>query len=423
MNNDQALTGDLERLEADIAPSIKTVRTTFAALNRTVDTVGAECRAISETLDAVGSALQVITQSGGQGQQWGGFGMIGLPIVGAIRAVQGIAGQYVKQETGVSLSAWTDLVASSSAQFEAYLTQLDTVAALSQRYDSQAASEIHLEQAREDKALLMDARWQTQAWKQILGRVAQLGRLVDAVLKIDLSGEPRAPEADGPPMSSASAMTSGFSGSLQRRLKEVQSRTTEKSSDLRAWVLQPFVDVRDRVKQLPAQTTHLSTEIALLEVLLDLEVAEIRACLGEISPSEVKVVGIRVVAAVTLPELGRRLAAARQRTFAYETYLHRLDDARDAGAVEERVYSILSEEYRNGLAESRARLADIEAEADVWRREGPAVLEACAGWTRLQLDVLTARSLTEQADAVEHRALLQRERDRVDEARSVLATL
>jgi hypothetical protein len=423
MNNDEALIGDLERLEADIAPSIKTVRTTFAALNRTVDTVAAECRAISETLDAVGLALQVVTQSGGQSQQWGGFGMIGLPIVGAIRAVQGITSQYVKQETGVPLSAWTDLVASSSAQFEAYLTQLDTVAALSQRYDGQAASEIDLEQAREDKSILVDARWRTQAWKQILSRVAQLGRLVDAVLKVDLSGEPRAPEGDGPPMSSAPTMTSGFSGSLQRRLKEVQSRTTEKSGDLRAWVLQPFVDVRDRVKQLPGQTAHLSEEIALLEVLLDLEVAEIRACLGEISPGEVKVVGIRVATAVTLPELGQRLATARQRTLAYETYLARLDDARNAGTIDERVYSILSEEYRTGLADSRIRLADVEAEADVWRRDGPAVLEACAGWTRLQLDVLTARSLTEHEDAAEHRALLQRERDRVDEARKVLATL
>jgi hypothetical protein len=422
MNNNGALRLDAD-LKADIAPSVKTVRTTFAALNHTVDTVSAECRAISETLEAVGSALQVVTSGGGSGQQWGGFGMIGLPIVGAIRAVQGVASQYVKQETGIPLSAWTDLVASSSAQFEAYLTQLGTVAALSQRYHGQAGGEIDLEQAREDKSILVDARWRTQAWKQILSRVAQLGRLVDAVLKVNLSAGLRAPEADGPSMSSTSTMTSGLSSSLQKRLKEVQSRTTEKSGDLREWVLQPFVDVRDRVKQLPGQTGQLSRDIALLEVLLDLEVAEIRACLGEISPREVKVVGIRVAASVTLPELGQRLSAARQRTHAYETYLDRLAAARDAGTVDEQVYSILSEEYRNGLAESRARLADVEAEADVWRRDGSAVLDACAGWTRLQLDVLTARMLTEQQDAPEHRALLQRERDRVDEARSVLASL
>jgi hypothetical protein len=418
MSNDEALIEDIECMEALTAPSIKTVRSTFAALNRTVDTVSADCRAVSETLEDMGAALQVITQGGGLGQQWGGFGVIGLPIVGAIRAVQGITSQYVKQQTGVPLTTWTDLFASSSAQFEAYLSKLDTVAALSQRYDAAAGSEIDLQQAREDQDILVDARWRTQAWKQILSRVAQLGRLVDAILQVNLTGEPGLPEANGPDRSP------GFSGSLQRRLKEVQSRTVEKSSDLREWVLQPFVDVRDRVRQLPALTAQLSQEVALLEVLLDLEVAEIQACLGEISSAEVRIVGMRVAASVTLPELGQRLAAARQRALDHEIYLDRLNSARNAGAVDDRVHSILSEEYRNGLASSRSRLAELEAEADVWRRDGQTVLDACAHWTRLELDVLAARTLTEQHDAAgDRRTLLQRERDRLDEARSVLASL
>ncbi|MFC5261930.1 hypothetical protein ACFPJ1_07385 [Kribbella qitaiheensis] len=413
------LTEGIERVDALTAPSIENVRTTFAALNRTVDTVSAECRAVSETLEAVGAALQVITQGGGGlGQQWGGFGMIGLPIMGAMRAVQGVTSQYVKQQTGIPLSTWTDLVASSSAQFEAYLSQLDTVAALAQRYHPPAESELDLEAAREDQELLVDIRWRTQAWKQILSRVAQLGRLVDAILKANLAGEPGPAEADG------SDRSSGLSGSLQKRFKEVQTRTVEKSGDLRAWVLQPFVEVRDRVKQLPGLTEQLSRQVALLEVLLDLEVAEIRACLGEISPTEARIVGIRVAAGVALPELGERLAAARQHARDHEAYLDRLDGARNAGDVDARVYSILFEEYRNGLASSRSRLAELEAEADVWRRDGQAVLDACADWMTLELDVLAARTLTERADAAtDRRALLQRERDRLDEARSVLASL
>jgi hypothetical protein len=413
------LTEGIERVDALTAPSIENVRTTFSALNRTVDTVSAECRAVSETLEAVGAALQVITQGGGGlGQQWGGFGMIGLPIMGAVRAVQGVTSQYVKQQTGIPLSTWTDLVASSSAQFEAYLTQLETVAALAQRYHTPAGSELDLEAAREDQELLVDIRWRTQAWKQILSRVAQLGRLVDAILKANLTGEPGPAEADG------SDRSSGLSGSLQKRFKEVQTRTVEKSSDLRQWVLQPFVDVRDRVKQLPALTAQLSRQVELLEVLLDLEVAEIRACLGEISPTEARIVGIRVAAGVTLPELGERLAAARQCALDHEAYLDRLDGARNAGDVDARVYSILLEEYRDGLASSRSRLAELEAEADVWRRNGRAVLDACADWMTLELDILAARTLTERAEAgTDRRALLQRERDRLDEARSVLASL
>jgi hypothetical protein len=419
MSNDKAPLVDIGRMDALTAPSIQTVRTTFAALNRTVDAVSAECRAVADTLEAMDAALQVVTQGGGAGQQWGGFGLISLPIVGAIRAVQGITSQYVRQQTGVSLNTWTDLVASSSAQFEAYLSQLDTVAALSQRYHGQAASELEIDQlqAGKDQAILVDARWKTQAWKQILSRVAQLGRVVDAILQANITGGQAVPTADG------AANSAGLPG-LQRRIKEVQNRTVEKSGDLREWVLQPFVEIRDRVRQLPRQTAQLSQQVALLEVLLDLEVAEIRACLGEISPTEARIVGIRVAAAVTLPELGQRLAAARQRALAHETYLARLDAARHAGAVTDRVYSILSEEYRDGLARSRIRLAELEAEADVWRRDGHAVLDACADWMTLELDVLTARRMAEQQEpGSDRRALLQRERDRVDEARNVLTSL
>ena len=234
----------------------------------------------------------------------------------------------------------------------------------------------------------------------------------------NITGGQALPTADG------AASSAGLSGPLQRRIKEVQNRTVEKSGDLREWVLQPFLEIRDRVKQLPRQTAQLSQQVALLEILLDLEVAEIRACLGEISPTEARIVGIRVAAAVTLPELGQRLAAARQRTLTHETYLERLDAARHAGTVADRVYSILSEEYRDDLARSRTRLAELEAEADVWRRDGQAVLDACADWMTLQLDVLTARTMTEQQEpGNDRRTLLQRERDRVDEARNVLTSL
>jgi hypothetical protein len=39
-------------------------------------------------------------------------------------------------------------------------------------------SEIDGQQARDDEHVLLDARWRTQARKQILSRVAQLGQVV-----------------------------------------------------------------------------------------------------------------------------------------------------------------------------------------------------------------------------------------------------
>jgi hypothetical protein len=417
MSENVPIVGGIERMETLTSPSITAVRTTFGALERTVGGVSADCRTITETLAALGDALQMITQGAGVNQDWGGFGMLGLPIMAAIRAVKGAAGQYVKQQTGVPLAAWTDLVTSSSAQFEAYLSQLDTVARLAERHRAPPAHEVDLEQARQDQQVLLDVRWQTQAWKHILGRVAQLGQLVDAILQVNLSGEPGPPEAAGPDR------PSGF-GSLQRRIKEVQTRTTEKSGDLGEWVLRPFVEIRDRVKQLPRQTEQLAHEVALLEILLELEIAEIRACSGEISPTEARIVGLRVATCVILPELAQRLADARQRALEYQAYLDRLNSARNAGDVDDRAYSILAEEYWDALEGTRSRLLALEAQADVWRRDGPAVFDACADWMRLELDLLAARRLVEQKEtAADRSVLLQRERDRLDEARSILASL
>jgi hypothetical protein len=420
--SDDADTGDdlliepLERMEALTVPSIMTVRATFTAMQRTVDTISADCRTITDTLQSLGDALGVITHGADGGQQLSGFGMIGLPIAGAIRAVKGIASQYVNQQTGSPLNSWTDLVATSSAKFAAYLSQLAAVAQLAQRYGSAAGQEIDTQQAQEDHAILRDIRWHTQAWKQVLGRVAQVSAVVDAILQAKLDNESEADDH-------ADERSSGFS-SLQRKLKEVQVRTVEKSGDLREWLLQPFVDIRDRVMQLPAQTEQLSHQVALLEVLLDLQIAEIRAYLGQSSPAEVNIVGIRVAANVMLPELAKRLAETRERAKAYESYQNRLESAHATGTVSDRAYTILADEYRSSLARSQSRLAALENQAEMWKREGRAVLDACSDWVRLELDVLDGRRQAEQRETVsDRRTLLQRERNRLDEARNMLATL
>ena len=40
----------------------------------------------------------------------------------------------------------------------------------------------------EDRAVLVETKWKTQAWKQILGRVAELGGVVDGILRVELPG-------------------------------------------------------------------------------------------------------------------------------------------------------------------------------------------------------------------------------------------
>lgn len=392
------------------------VEATFRVMRRAVDNVSTDCRAVSETLKALDDALHLITQSSGPAQGANGFGLVGLPIAGALRAAKGIASQYVKQQTGLTLDVWTDLVASSSVQFSTYVSRLETVAELSQRYHTLPDDELDVEQARADLDVLLDVRWQTQAWKQVLSRVTQLGQLVEAILEANLGDEADGPEA-------GLERGSGFT-EWQRRFREVQSKTVEKSGDLKEWVLKPFLDIRNRVSQLPGQIEQLAGQVTQLELLFDLEIADFEARLGEISPEEARIVGLRVAAGVVLPELARELAESRQHAHAYESYLDRLRDARTAGDMDERAYAILSDDYVARLEDARYRIAALESQADVWRRDGPAVLDACTDWVTVELDVLALRHAIEQDEtAVDRAALLRRERERFEEVSGVLASL
>ena len=175
---------------------------------------------------------------------------------------------------------------------------------------------------------------------------------------------------------------------------------------------------------MPSLTEQLAHEVALLEILLDLEIVELRACRGEIPPAEARIVRLRVAASALLPELARRLADARRRAADYGTYLDRLDRARRAGEVSEQAYAVLAEEYRQGLHAVRAHLAALEDKADLWRRDGPALLRSYTEWVTLELNVVAARRLAEQRQETDDRAgLLLRERDRLAEAGRLLAAL
>jgi hypothetical protein len=407
----------LDGLEPLTTLSAETIGTTFAAMRRTLETVSTECAAVSETLETLGDALQVVSQGAGTSQDWGGFGMISLPIVGTIRAVKGVAGQFVRQHTGVPLSTWVDLVSNATEQFAQYVSQMDAVSRLAEVYDAREPGAVDPERAREDLAVLREVQWRTRAWKQVLGQVAQLGRLVEAMLQVRLLDE------TAPAETPSEDRAGGLAGSLHRRLKDVQTRAVEKSGGLQDWVLQPFVDIRDRVMQLPDQTQQLAHEVALLEVLLDLEATQIRAVVGNATRDESTVVAVRVAASVVLPELALGLADARRRAAAYETYLVRLDTARTDGTVTESAHAVLAAEYCGEVERSRSTLAALELEADAWRRRGRRLVDGCIDWTDRELAVLDARRLVERDGDDERAVLLRRERERLGEARGLLDVL
>ena len=414
------MTGDVVSVSEVVA-----VQTSFVALRRTVTAVQSDCREVAETLEALEDALAVVTHGGGGGQggtggqALAGFGLIGLPIAGAMRAVKALASQYVKQQTGVPLGTWTEFVTSAASGFQSYLADLERVSDLAEKQRQSGDGIIDATRIRKDLKVLDDIRWRTTAWKAVLGRVAQLGQVVDAILQVDLSSmEGESGEADRP------EAPSGFSSTLQRRLKDVQHRTTDRSGDLREWVMRPFLDVRDKVRLLPNQVAHLSREVGLLELFLELEQAELRSLAGQVPAADARIVQLRVAASVLLPELVHDLAEARAGVQAVEAYQRRLDTAHAEGSVGVLAHERLTAEYHHALTEARSRLAELEAQAARWRHEGAAILQACTDWTTVELDVLAARRVAEQADRDDvRRPLLERERDRLGEARTLLDLL
>jgi hypothetical protein len=421
------MTGDVTAVGVRDAAA---VQTSFVALRRTVDLVQSDCREVAETLEALEGALAVVTQGGGGGggQALTGFGLIGLPIAGALRAVKALASQYVKQQTGVALGTWTDFVTSASSEFQVYLAELDRASDLAEKQRQTRDGVVDATRVRKDLKVLEDIRWRTAAWKTVLGRVAQLGQVVDAILQVDLGAvEPEPGEGE------RQEAPSGFSGTLQRRLKDVQHRTTDRSGDLREWVLHPFLEVRDKVRLLPGQVTRLSHEVGLLELFLELEMAELRSLAGQVAAEDARIVQLRVAASVLLPELVHDLGEARVGVQAIEGYQRRLDAARSEGAVGAVAHERLSLEFQRELEEARGRLSELEGRADQWRRDGPGILQACIDWTTVELDVLAARRLAQQGGpsgtsspgdpGAARSALLERERDRLGEARALLDQL
>lgn len=405
-------------IEALVTPSIDSATMTFAAMRRAADLIGDDCRVVADTLETVGDALSALTESEGSTAGLAGVSLVGLPMIAAARAAKMVAAQYVRQQTGVPLDNWVELVTNAAAQFETYLAQLGTVSQIGRRYNSVDHVDLDPTHIQEDLDVLQRTQWQTQAWKQILERIAKLGTLVDAILQADL------PDEAEPTDLAAAPRTAGLSASLHKRIKDVQARTTDRTGDLRQWVLQPFVEVRDKVRALPAQTQRLAAEVVTLEVLLDLEIATIRACSGEISPEARRVIGVRVAANVILPDLATRLAEAKSNAAKYESYLIRLDESRAHGVVNERVREVLNTEYRNALVHYRAELDTLEGHATLWRAHGPTVLAAASDWIDVELDVLAARTLVERREPPrERRVLLERERQRLDEATALLASL
>lgn len=390
-------------------PPDESLRVTFAALDRNVGTIVSECRTIGQTLDRVDEALGVFTDTG-DGQGLGAFGLVGLPILAAVRAVRGMAARYVNEQTGTSLDQWTELVADASQSFDTYIHALEGLQNISGQFRTEESRV-----SADDLETLTDVRWQTQAWKQVLGRVSHLGQVIEAVLNSDVpADEPTDPRDDE---------SAGLSAAFQR-FKGVPRWTSDKTDGLSEWVLRPFVEVRDAVQQLPRQVGHVATEVALNEILLELALTQARAQRGDVDPTAARVIGRRVAVEILVPELLQELTETRQRSREIEGNIGRLTRAHSTGRVGQHAYRNLLDEYEHDLAACRGQLKQLQALADGWGQHITSIIDECTKFTQQDLELLAARSIAEEVDTTADRRLLaERELTHLRDVRQLAASL
>ncbi len=323
---------------------------TVTSIGHSADLVAARARSIGQTMDALSDAFTLITGDD-ERQSLGALGLAGVPLMATWRAIRSAAEQLVGQRTGQPLSEWTEFVDVASDQFDAYGQTLDRVSEWTRSHsagDGRPPTEEHL-------TILSDVRVETQAWKVLLGQVARISSLVDAVLE-SRNTETAEPE----PAKTARGWRDGLKDLVPPGVMETMASVG--TTDIRDWLFRPLLDLRDQVERLPASVTELTEEVSILEVKLDLAVAQARASLGQLMDGDVDIIELRVAGTVLVPSLMTRLSDARTDVENRRRHVSRLDELRDGGTLDEEIESRLRARYRQELATAEQHLAGVEHE-------------------------------------------------------------
>lgn len=377
-------------------------RVTLQGIGDSAGIIATEARAVAQTIDALNDAFAGIAGEGNR-ENFGGFGLIGLPLMATWAAIKKAAEQYVGQHTGQSLRDWMNFVDAASDQFDEYITVLEALRAFVVAGSGVESST--MDDADGDR--LRDVRHATQGWKVILGRISEVGQLVDAILAAQVQEESAAdePAADSRPK---------WASKLQDKVTEAVSQTSLGTAELREWLFRPLVDLRHQVQELPAAVTRLGEEVAMLEVQLELAIAQLEAQSGAITADDVEIMQLRVAGTVLLPGLMTELERVECRRLETERRRFRVDELHAAGEIGDEVRDQLEELYASDLKlidEKHSGLADDLA---AWRTDGPGAVAACLSWMDTELELLRGRRLVEGQGHLDQRIdLLETEHRRL----------
>ncbi len=375
-------------------------RATLSSVGESAFAISGEARAIGETIDALNRAFAGLTGEGGS-DTFGGFGLLGLPIMATWAAIKKTAEQYVGHQTGQSLSEWMAFVDAASDQFNRYVATLDSLQAFTgSRAD--APTDALDATVRADLQKFDDVRHATQAWKVILNQVAKIGQLVDAFLaaRDNAASDDVAKSSEGRPWAK-----------IQDRVSEAVTQGSLGSVDFREWLFKPLVDLNDQVQALPSAIDRISDEVSLLEVKLELAATQLNALAGEITDDEVRIVQLRVAGSVLLPGLISQINTAEAILTKARQHAERLDELSTGGEITQDIYERLRARYTDDVDAAADKVTRLRADLKAWQTDGPAAVAGGTAWLDDRIKLIEGREMVEGGDQFAGRlALLNAER-------------
>lgn len=408
-------------VEAMISPSAQTIQETYESLERLIAEINEDSRAVDDTLKLASDILNALGSSADLHGSW--LNPITLPIPAAMKAVSAAVSRYVEQRTGFSVRNWAEFADSSRAEIEAYLIQLQQVAELAQRSygSSSGPSAIAAQQLRGDRDLLEETKRKTALWEPVIARLTKLHELARSMLE--------AAEKEQEQEESVKPDRSGWLKKVddaRRVIGDAVDGVRDRYHDQLDKLMTPLRDLRNRAIQLQGQVIKLEQSVSRLRYLLDLEVAQIRAALGEIPEEESENLSRRIAVHIIVPQLKERLSGARSEARAYQTYLERLHRRHEDGEVGDEVYDSLATEYQSNLQAATSEVSALERQADIWKKHGMAILSRGRQWLEREIEMIAIREAIgeiDQATAERKQTNLARELERFEGTQRLIQSL
>lgn len=414
-------------IEALIQPSYDNILATLLLLKELYEEVEENSQAVKETLRIGVELLDALQGSSSLADSIPS--PLALPLPLAIKAVSLAASKIVQQRTGISLSSWTELMSSTLVQFEDYLANLKAIAELAKKKQTPEKEEdITPAKLKEDLKLLEETNAKTQIWNQMTAKILKLSQLADSLIESGKSAA-TAPKAEPSPPTPPAGVGGAFKqkiGSLGEKIGDSVSRFSSEHENLVEQVMAPLYHLREKATLLKGQIETLSNTIQQFDEMLDLEAAQIKARLGQISAIEVKVLSRRIAVAVAIPRLKRDLLQARSACTAYRGYLEKLAPAAKQGQISESAFEALSFEYQQHLKNAEAKLQKLEREASAWKQASHPILDPGLEWLKQSQEITNGREVVgemEAHQAREKRLKIKREVERFENAIKILDEL